>query len=50
MVQKEHLILGEWVCKMKIFLQFKFLLMGCLIHLSFLVHERAPFGTFLSDS
>lgn len=42
----EYLILGEWACKMKIFLQFKCLLMDCLIHLFFLVHERVPFGTF----
>lgn len=43
---EEHLIPGKLVCKIKIFIQLKFMLMDCLSHSFFLVHRRAPLCSF----
>lgn len=43
---EEHLILGKLVCKIKIFIQLKFVLMDCLSHSFFVVHGRAPLCSF----
>lgn len=43
---EEHLILGKLVCKIKIFIQLKFMVMDCFSHSFFLVHRRAPLCSF----
>lgn len=47
---EEHLILGELACRIKIFIQPKFMLMDCLSHPFFLVHGRVPLGIFTKFS
>lgn len=47
---EEPLILGELTCKIKIFIQLKFMLIDCLSHSCFLVHGRVPLGIFTKSS